>query len=120
MLYPEYEEKSGGDFDPWIIVVLVSVLVLVVCILTGCGSSRQIMDGQHQARLVEVKRMPRSVDAVKLVTPKGDTLYLLNRNPYMGQKKWFIGDWYTVQYDSSKTHIINGKKYHPARAIHNR
>lgn len=120
MTYPEYEENSNGGFNPWVIVILMASLMLVASILTGCGSSREIMDGQHQARLLEVKRMPRSVDAVKLVTAKGDTLHLLNRNPYMGQKKWFIGDWYTVRYDCSKVTTIDGKCYCIATITHNR
>lgn len=113
-------KESGFDVDPWKIIMLVFLFILLLLILTGCASSGFTPQSQHQAKLIGVKRLPKFTDMLTMVTRKGDTLYILNRSAYGKRKQWYVGDWYSVQFDSTQSKTFNGKNYHPAKIIHNR
>lgn len=113
-------KESGFDIDPWKIIMLSFLFILLLLILTGCASSRFVPESQHQAKLIDFKRLPKFTDELTMITRKGDTLYILNRSAYGQRKQWYIGDWYSVRFDSTRSKVINGKTYHPAKIIHNR
>ena len=113
------KEKQRKDWVPKAWRDKSSLLVISISLFASCTSARFVPTGTQQAKMCRVQWQDHGRALLTLVTAKGDSVYFNDRSPSMQRRRYIIGDWYTIQYDSSTYQLIDGKKSFQALLKHN-
>jgi hypothetical protein len=93
------------------------IAIILLLLAASCGTGRKIT-GITEGRLKEVHPLPGGRDSLVLKDRKDSTLIFMNTTTRPANRRYIIGDWYTIKADSTRYRNTGGKKWVAASIRH--